>query len=70
MFKHGGDNIGEKYTSRMRDVLRGASRLFRGVRGYAPPIIFFQMVQFGAFWCIFGSDSEISKITIFYIKIL
>ena len=24
MFKHGGDNIGEKYTSRLRDVLRGA----------------------------------------------
>ena len=26
MFKHGGDNIGEKYTSRLRDVLRVAKR--------------------------------------------
>ena len=26
MFKYGGDNIGEKYTSRLRDVLRVAKR--------------------------------------------
>ena len=57
MFKHGGDNVGEKYTSRLRDVYarREAPRLSRGVRGHAPPKNVLQMVQFGAFWCIFGS---------------
>ena len=30
-----------------------AMRFARGVRGHAPPRIFFKMVQFGAFWCIF-----------------
>ena len=33
--------IVEKYTSRLRDVLRFAPRLFRGVRGHAPPRNFF-----------------------------
>ena len=33
MLKHGGDNIGEKYTSRLRDVLRFAPRLARGFGG-------------------------------------
>ena len=39
MFKHGGDNIVEKYTFRLRDVRIAwceAPRLFRGVRGHAP----------------------------------
>ena len=31
-------------------------RFVRGVRGHALLRIFFEMVQFGAFWCIFGSD--------------
>ena len=35
MFKHGGDNIWEKYTSSF------APRLFRGVWGHAPPRNFF-----------------------------
>ena len=30
-----------------------AMRFARGVRGHAPPRIFFKIVQFGAFWCIF-----------------
>ena len=33
-----------------------AMRFARGVRGHAPPRKFLKMVQFGAFWCIFGSD--------------
>ena len=39
----GGDNTGEKYTSRLRDVLRGAKRraFLGGVRGHAPPRNFF-----------------------------
>ena len=45
-------------------VLVAAPRLARGVRGHTPPPlrICFQMVQFGAFWCIFGSDF-VCKIT-------
>ena len=52
MFKHGGDNIGEKYTSRLRNVLRKAPRLFRGVRGHAPREFFFKwcnLVRFGVY---------------------
>ena len=43
MFKHGGDNIGEKYTSRLWDVLRGAKcRSFvRGFGGMLPREFFF-----------------------------
>ena len=39
MFKHGGDNIAEKYTFRLRDVLRGAKRpVFLGrFEGMPPP---------------------------------
>ena len=38
MFKHGGDNIVEKYTFRLRDVLRGAKRsVFLGGFGGMPP---------------------------------
>ena len=38
MFKHGGDNIREKYTFRLWDVLRGASRrAFLGGSGGMPP---------------------------------
>ena len=33
-----------------------AMRFVRGVWGHAPPRKFLKMVQFGAFWCIFGSD--------------
>ena len=33
-----------------------AMRFARGVRGHASPRKFFKMVQFGAFWCLFGSD--------------
>ena len=33
-----------------------AMRFGRGVRGHAPPRKFLKMVQFGAFWCTFGSD--------------
>ena len=54
MFKHGGDNIGEKYTSRLRDVSRGAKRraLMGGVRGHAPPRNFLKccnLVHFGVY---------------------
>ena len=50
MFKHGGDNIGEKYTSRLRDVLRGAKRrdLLGGFGGMPPEKIFLS----GAIWCV------------------
>ena len=38
MFKHGGDNIVEKYTFRLRDELRGAKRpVFLGGFGGMPP---------------------------------
>ena len=40
---------------------REAMRFAKGVRGHAPPIIFFKMVQFGAFWCIFWSDFVLKK---------
>ena len=59
MFKHGGDNIGEKYTSRKRDVLRGAKRrAFLGGFGGMPPREIFLN---GAIWCIFGSDFVFKK---------
>ena len=71
MFKHGGDNIGEKYTSRLRDVLRGAKRrAFLGGFGGMRPREFFLN---GAIWCILVyiwirfCPKKISKITIFYI---
>ena len=37
-------------------------RFARGVRGHAPQRKFFKMVQFGAFWCIFGSDFVFKKL--------
>ena len=46
-----------------------AIRLARGVRGHVPPRKFFKMVQFGAFWCIFGSDfyfKKFRKLPFFY----
>ena len=48
----GGDNIGEKYTSRLRDVLRGAKRraFIGGFGGLPPREIFLN----GAIWCDFG----------------
>ena len=49
MFKHGGDNIGEKYTP-LWDVFA----LLGGFRGMPPPTENFFLN--GAFWCIFGSD--------------
>ena len=48
----GGDNIGEKYTSRLRDLLREAQRLARGDRGHAPLRNFFKwcnLVRFGVY---------------------
>ena len=46
----GGYNIGEKYTSRLRDVLRGASRrTFSEGFGSMPPREFFLN---GAIWCV------------------
>ena len=48
----GGDNIGGKYTSRLRDVLRFAPRLARGVRGMLPREFFFKwcnLVRFGVY---------------------
>ena len=59
MFKHWGrDNIGDKYTFCLRDVLRDAKRraLLGGFGGMFPREFFLKMLQFGAFWCIFGSD--------------
>ena len=53
MFKHGGDNIGIKYTSRLRDVSRDTPRFARGVRGHAPPRKFFiwcNLVCFGVYF--------------------
>ena len=54
MFKHGGDNIGEKYTSRLRDVLRDAKRhaLLGGFGGMLPRENFFKwcnLVRFGVY---------------------
>ena len=54
MFKHGGDNVGEKYTSRLRDVLRSALRraLLGGVRGMLPRENFSKwcnLVRFGVY---------------------
>ena len=47
MFNHGGDNIEEKYTSRSRDVWRGAKRrdFLGGFGGMPPREIFFK-------WCV------------------
>ena len=36
-------------------------RFAREVRGHAPQRKFFKMVQFGAFWCIFGSEFVFKK---------
>ena len=45
-----------------RHAAHGEAMCFaRGVRGHAPPRKFFKMVQFGAFWCIFGSDFVFKK---------
>ena len=50
MFKHGGDNIVEKYTFRLRDVLHGAKRpVFLGGFGDMPPEKIFLD---GAIWCV------------------
>ena len=50
MFKHGGDNIVEKYTFRLRDVLRGAKRaVFLGGFGGMPPE---KKNLNGASWCL------------------
>ena len=54
MFKHGGDNIGEKYTSGLRDVLRGVKRcaLLGGFGGMLPREFFFKwcnLVRFGVY---------------------
>ena len=55
MFKHGGgDNIGEKYTSRLWDVLRGAlpRALLGGFGGMLPPKKKFKwcnLVRFGVY---------------------
>ena len=54
MFKHGGDNIGEKYTSRLRDVLRSAMRraFVGGFGGMPPRENFFKwcnLVRFGVY---------------------
>ena len=62
MFKHGGDNIGEKYTSRLRDVLREAPCISRGFGGMPPPPIKFFLN--GAIWCVLvyiGSDFVFKK---------
>ena len=57
----GGGNIGEKYTSRLRDV-GGLGSL----GACPPPKKIFEMVQFGAFWCVF---KKIQKLLFLY-KIL
>ena len=55
MFEHGGwDNIGEKYTSRLQDVLRGAKRraLLGGFEGMPPRENCFKwcnLVRFGVY---------------------
>ena len=45
------------------DMLRMAKpyALLRGFGGMLPREIFFKMEQFGAFWCIFGSDFVFKK---------
>ena len=41
---------------------REAMRFARGGSGACPPRKFLKMVQFGAFWCIFGSNFLLKKI--------
>ena len=55
MLKHGGDNIGEKYTSRLRDVLRGAKRraFLGGFGGMLPREIFFKWCNLVYIWIRF-----------------
>ena len=50
MFKHGGDNIVEKYTFRLRDELRGAKRpvFLGGFGGMSPE----KKILNGAIWCV------------------
>ena len=45
------------------DMLRMAKpfALLGGFGGMPPPRKFFKMMQFGAFWCIFGSDFVLKK---------
>ena len=42
-----------------------AMRFARGDRGHAPPRNVFKIVQFGDFWCIFGSDFVFKKLPFF-----
>ena len=54
MFKHGGYDIGVKYTSRLRDVSHGANRraLLGGFGGMPPEKNFFKgrnLVRFGVY---------------------
>ena len=54
MFKHGRDNTGVKYTSRLRDVSRGTKRraLLGGFGGMRPQENFFKwynLVRFGVY---------------------
>ena len=74
MFKHGGDNIGEKYTSRLRDLLRGAKRraFLGGFGGMHLRENFFKwcnLVRLGVYLDQILSLKNF-KITIFYIKFL
>ena len=69
MFKHGGDNIGVNIHPACR--MYRAALFSRGVLGHVLPRNFFKMVQFGAFWCIFGSDfvfKKLQKLPFFIIK--
>ena len=44
-----------------RHAAHGKARGFaRGLRGHTLMRFFFKMVQFGAFWCTFGSDLVIN----------
>ena len=73
MFKHGGDNIGVKYTSRLEDVSRGAKRrdLLGGFGGMLPREIFFKwcnLVRFGVYLDQILCLKNCKKLPFFIIK--
>ena len=53
--------FGNLHVAKQHAAHSEAMRFARGIRGHAPPRNFFKMVQFGAFWCIFGSNFVFKK---------
>ena len=48
--------VGNLHVTKRHAAHGKAMRFAKGVRGHAPREIFFKIVQFDAFWCIFESN--------------